>query len=106
MPIKPCPIEPKGVVAELPPRPSASASPVKSVDSPESVAAVDAAETGVARLCSAWEISPDSDDCAFPAAVPVAWAAAALCTADPAGLVVCGASANGVTWLAAAEFAA
>ena len=61
---------------------------------------------GVARLCSAWEISPDSDPCALPAAVPVAWVSAALCTADPAGFVVCGASVNGVTWLAAAEFAA
>jgi len=41
-----------------------------------------------------------------PAAVPAAWVTAALCTADPAGLVVCGAAVNGVTWVAAAEFAA
>jgi hypothetical protein len=61
---------------------------------------------GDARPCSAWEIRPDSDACELPAAVPAAWVTAALCAADPARLVVCGASVNGVTWLAAAEFAA
>jgi hypothetical protein len=60
---------------------------------------------GVARLCSIVEIC-DSDACMLPAAVPAACVTAALCTADPAGLVVCGAAVNGVTWVAAAEFAA
>ena len=76
-------------------RPSTLPRPDKSVDSPEPDDVEEAA--GVARLCSAWEIRPDSDACALPAAVPAAWVAAALCTADPAGFVVCGASVNGVT---------
>jgi hypothetical protein len=84
------------VVAAVPVRPSALRSP----DSPEPD------EAGVARLCSIWEISPDSDACEVPAAVPVAWVTAALCAADPAGLATCGAAVNGVTWVAAAEFAA
>src|ERR1700742_1189771 len=61
---------------------------------------------GDARPCSACEISPDSDPCALPTAVPPAWVTAALCAAGPATLVVWGASVNGVTRLAAAEFAA
>src|ERR1700744_6737863 len=71
---------------------------LSSVDTPEPDEVEEAA--GVARLCSAWEISADSDPCALPAAVPVAWVSAALCVADPARLVVWGASVNGVTWLA------
>jgi hypothetical protein len=85
-------------------RPRSPRTLLSSVDNPELDDVEEAA--GVARLCNVWEISPDNDACALPAAVPVAWVAAALCAADPARLVVCGASVNGVTWLAVAEFAA
>src|SRR5271155_3053936 len=87
-------------VEEVPVRPSALRIP----DSPEPDDVEEAA--GVARLCSIVEISCDSDACEVPAEVPAAWVTAALCTADPAGLVVSGAAVNGVTWVAAAEFAA
>ena len=65
-------------------------------------------ELGDTRLCSAVcieDISCDSVDCA---PVPVdALAAWALCAANPAWLVVCGAAVNGVTFaVVAAEFAA
>jgi hypothetical protein len=90
------------VAAAVPVEPSALRSP----DNPEPDEVDDVDEAGDARLCSNWEISPGSDACELPAAVPAAWVTAALCTADPAGLVVCGAEVNGVTWLAAAEFAA
>lgn len=49
----------------------------------------------------------DAAVCAvLPAAVPLAWAAAAACPSDPSWLVVCGGFANGVTTDAAAEEAA
>jgi hypothetical protein len=53
--------------------PNAFSSPDSSVDTPEpdAVDVVDEA-AGVARFCSIWEISPDSEACELPAAVPVA----------------------------------
>ena len=54
------------------------------------------------------DISCDSVDCT-PALVdvPVVWAAAVACAANPAGLAVCGAAVNGVTCaVVAAEVAA
>src|ERR1700727_2376631 len=87
-------------------RPRSLMRPLRSPDRPEPdvVVVVDAA--GDARLCSVVEISCDNDACELPAEVPAAWVTAALCTADPAGLVVCGAEVNGVTSVAAAQLAA
>jgi hypothetical protein len=77
---------------------------------PESPDVDDVDELGDARLCSAVvivEISCDSVDCTpVPVDVPVAWAAAAPCAADPARLVVCGAAVNCVNVEAAVELPA
>ena len=54
------------------------------------------------------DISCDSVDCTpVPVDLPVVWAPAVACAANPAVLVVCGAAVNGVAFaVAAAELAA
>jgi hypothetical protein len=75
---------------------------------PESPDVDDVDELGDTRLCNAVcieDISCDSVDCTpVPVDVLAAWA---LCAANPAWLVVCGAAVNCVTFaVLAAEFAA
>jgi hypothetical protein len=68
-------------------------------------------DKGDARFCRpVWsvDISCDSVDCTpVPVDVPVVWATAVACAANPAVLVVCGAAVNCVTFpVVAAELAA
>jgi hypothetical protein len=99
-------IPPPGVVIVVDPvEDPVPRSPLRIPDSPDDD---DVDELGDTRLCSAVcivDISCDSVDCApVPVDVLAAWA---LCAANPAALVVCGAAVNGVTFaVAAAEFAA
>src|ERR1700729_3206625 len=84
--------------------PIASTAPtIVVIDDDDGVAGAGAGAAALCSVCGTADISCVNPDWVLvPADVPRAWATAGPWPADPAGLVVCGGSVNGVNWVASA----